>query len=147
MWSICWNENWEKPRLSSILSAINPIYSDLDSNPGRSGGKPATNSRPVSPPWSDLSTNLTAGIHVVSHKTLYRIQFQSTRYATMKLPTRYCSSVNIYSALSRCGDVQLSGSQGAWTASRTMKNRLRSWLATGPENDNNGQTKGFYVGL
>jgi hypothetical protein len=45
-----WNENWQgKPKYSeetcpnATLSTINPTWSDLGSNPGRRGGKPATN--------------------------------------------------------------------------------------------------------
>jgi hypothetical protein len=45
-----WNENWkgkpkdsEKTRPSATLSTTNPTWPDLGSNPGRRGGKPATN--------------------------------------------------------------------------------------------------------
>jgi hypothetical protein len=51
MWSSRWNENWqrkpkysEKTFLNTTLSTTNPTWSDLGSNPGRRGGKPATNS-------------------------------------------------------------------------------------------------------
>jgi hypothetical protein len=50
MWSSRWNEYWQgKPKYlqktcpSATLSAINPTWPDLGSNPGRRGGKPATN--------------------------------------------------------------------------------------------------------
>jgi hypothetical protein len=50
MWSSRWNENWQgKPKYSkktfpsATLSTTNPIWPDLGSNPGRYGGKPATN--------------------------------------------------------------------------------------------------------
>jgi hypothetical protein len=49
MWSSWWNENWQgKPKYSektcpsAILSATNPAWPDLGSNPGGRGGKPAT---------------------------------------------------------------------------------------------------------
>jgi hypothetical protein len=45
-----WNEDWqgkpkysEKPRLSATLFTTNPTWPEQGSNPGRSGGKPATN--------------------------------------------------------------------------------------------------------
>jgi hypothetical protein len=51
MWSSRWNENWQgKPKYSektcpkATLSTTNPTWFDLGSNPGRCGGKPATNS-------------------------------------------------------------------------------------------------------
>jgi hypothetical protein len=47
---IRWNEDWqgkpkysEKTCTSATLSTTNPIWPDLGSNPGRRGGKPATN--------------------------------------------------------------------------------------------------------
>jgi hypothetical protein len=50
VWSSRWNENWQgKPKYSektcpsSTLSTTNPTWSDLGWNPGRRGGKPATN--------------------------------------------------------------------------------------------------------
>jgi hypothetical protein len=50
MWSSLWNENWQrKPKYSektypiATLSTTNPTWPDLGSNPGRRGGKPATN--------------------------------------------------------------------------------------------------------
>jgi hypothetical protein len=50
MWNSRWNENWqEKPKYSwktcpiATLSTINLSWSDLGSNPGRRGGKSATN--------------------------------------------------------------------------------------------------------
>jgi hypothetical protein len=50
MWSSRWNENWqgklkywEKTCPSATLSTTNPTWPDLGSNPGRRGGKPATN--------------------------------------------------------------------------------------------------------
>jgi hypothetical protein len=50
VWSSRWNENWQgKPKYSektcpsAALCTTNPIWSDLGSNPGRHGGKPATN--------------------------------------------------------------------------------------------------------
>jgi hypothetical protein len=50
MWSSLWIKNWqgkskysEKTCPSSTLSTINPTWPDLTSNPGRRGGKPATN--------------------------------------------------------------------------------------------------------
>jgi hypothetical protein len=50
MWSSRWNENShgkpknsEKTRPSATLFTTNPTWSDLGSNPGRRGGKPATN--------------------------------------------------------------------------------------------------------
>jgi hypothetical protein len=50
MWSSRWNENWQgKPQYSektfpsATLSTTNPTWPDLGSNPGRRGGKPATN--------------------------------------------------------------------------------------------------------
>jgi hypothetical protein len=50
VWSSRWNENWlgkpkysEKTCPSATLSATNPIWPDLGSNPGRRGGKPAAN--------------------------------------------------------------------------------------------------------
>jgi hypothetical protein len=49
MWSSRWNENWqgkpkslEKTCSSATLSTPNPIWTDLGLNPGRRGGKPAT---------------------------------------------------------------------------------------------------------
>jgi hypothetical protein len=43
-WRIWWNEDWqEKPRPSATLSTTNPTWPDPGSNPGRRGGKPATN--------------------------------------------------------------------------------------------------------
>jgi hypothetical protein len=50
LWSSWWNEDWqgipkysEKTYPSATLSTTNPIWPDLGSNPGRRGGKPATN--------------------------------------------------------------------------------------------------------
>jgi hypothetical protein len=50
VWSSRWNKNWqgkpkylEKTCLSVTLSSTNPKWSDLGSNAGRCGGKPATN--------------------------------------------------------------------------------------------------------
>jgi hypothetical protein len=50
VWSSRWNENWqgklkysEKTCPGATLSTINPTWPDLGSNPGRRGGKPATN--------------------------------------------------------------------------------------------------------
>jgi hypothetical protein len=50
VWSSGWYENWQgKPKYSektcpsATLSTTNPTWSDLDSNPGRCGGKSATN--------------------------------------------------------------------------------------------------------
>jgi hypothetical protein len=50
LWSSRWNENWqgkpkhsEKTCPSATLFATNPTWPDLGSNPGRLGGKPATN--------------------------------------------------------------------------------------------------------
>jgi hypothetical protein len=50
VWSSRWNEDWQgKPKYSektcpsAILSTTNPTWPDLESNPGRRGGKPATN--------------------------------------------------------------------------------------------------------
>jgi hypothetical protein len=50
LWSSWWNEDWQgKPKYSektcpsATLSATNPTWPDLGSNPGRRGGKPATN--------------------------------------------------------------------------------------------------------
>jgi hypothetical protein len=50
VWRNRWNENWQgKPKYpektchSATLSITNPTWLDLSSNPGRSGGKPATN--------------------------------------------------------------------------------------------------------
>jgi hypothetical protein len=50
LWSNRWNANWQgKPKYSEktfpsvTLSTTNPIWSDSHSNPGRRGGKPATN--------------------------------------------------------------------------------------------------------
>jgi hypothetical protein len=49
-WRILWNEDWQgKPKYaektcpSATLSTTNPTWPDLGSNPGRRGGKPATN--------------------------------------------------------------------------------------------------------
>jgi hypothetical protein len=49
-WRISWNEDWQgKPKYSektcpnATLSTTNPIWPDRSSNPGRHGGKPATN--------------------------------------------------------------------------------------------------------
>jgi hypothetical protein len=49
-WRIWWNEDWqgkpkysEEPRPSTTLSTTNPTWLDPGSNPGRRGGKPATN--------------------------------------------------------------------------------------------------------
>jgi hypothetical protein len=49
-WRIWWNEDWQgKPKYSektcssATLSATNPTWPDPGSNPGRRGGKPATN--------------------------------------------------------------------------------------------------------
>jgi hypothetical protein len=49
VWSSRWNENWQgKPKYSektcpsATFSTTNPTWPDLGSNPGRSGGKPAT---------------------------------------------------------------------------------------------------------
>jgi hypothetical protein len=49
-WRIWWNEDWQgKPKYSektcpsTTLSTINPTWPDPGSNPGRRGGKPATN--------------------------------------------------------------------------------------------------------
>jgi hypothetical protein len=50
LWSSRWNENWQgKPKYSektcssATLFTTNPTWSDLGSNPGRRGGKPAIN--------------------------------------------------------------------------------------------------------
>jgi hypothetical protein len=50
MWSNRWNENWqrklkysEKPSPIATLSTTNLTWTDVGSNPGRRGGKPATN--------------------------------------------------------------------------------------------------------
>jgi hypothetical protein len=50
VWNSRWNESWQgKPKYSektcssASLSTTNPTWPDLGSNPGRSGGKPATN--------------------------------------------------------------------------------------------------------
>jgi hypothetical protein len=50
MWSSRWNENWQgkqkysdKTYPSATLSSTNPTWPDLATNPGRRGGKPATN--------------------------------------------------------------------------------------------------------
>jgi hypothetical protein len=50
LWSNWWNEDWQgKPKYSektcpsATLSTTNPTWPDLGSNPGRRGGKPATN--------------------------------------------------------------------------------------------------------
>jgi hypothetical protein len=50
VWSSRWNENWqgklkysEKTCPSATLSTTNSAWPDVDSNPGRRGGKPATN--------------------------------------------------------------------------------------------------------
>jgi hypothetical protein len=50
VWSSRWNENWqgktkysEKTCPSATLSTTIPTWPDLGSNPGRRGGKPATN--------------------------------------------------------------------------------------------------------
>jgi hypothetical protein len=50
LWSSWWNEDWqgkpkysEKTRPSATLSTTNPTWPDVGSNPGRRGGKPATN--------------------------------------------------------------------------------------------------------
>jgi hypothetical protein len=45
-WRIWWNEDWqysEKTRPSAILFTTNPTWPDPGLNPGRRGGKPATN--------------------------------------------------------------------------------------------------------
>jgi hypothetical protein len=50
LWRNWWNEDWQgKPKYSektcpsATLSTINPTWPDPGSNPGRRGGKPATN--------------------------------------------------------------------------------------------------------
>jgi hypothetical protein len=50
LWSNWWNEDWqgktkysEKTCASATLSTTNPTSPDPESNPGRRGGKPATN--------------------------------------------------------------------------------------------------------
>jgi hypothetical protein len=50
MWTSRWNENWQgKPKCSektypsTTFSTTNPRCPDLESNPGRRGGEPATN--------------------------------------------------------------------------------------------------------
>jgi hypothetical protein len=50
LWSNWWNEEWqrnpkysEKTCLSATLSTTNTTWPELGSNPGRRGGKPATN--------------------------------------------------------------------------------------------------------
>jgi hypothetical protein len=50
LWRSRWSENWqEKPKYSEntcpsvTSSTTNPTWSDVDLNPGRRGGKPATN--------------------------------------------------------------------------------------------------------
>jgi hypothetical protein len=50
LWSNWWNEDWqgkpkysEKTYSSAILSTTNPTWPDPCANPGRRGGKPATN--------------------------------------------------------------------------------------------------------
>jgi hypothetical protein len=50
MWSSRWSDNWQgKPKYSektcpsATLSTTNPTWPELGSNPGRRGGKPATN--------------------------------------------------------------------------------------------------------
>jgi hypothetical protein len=50
LWSNRWNVNWQgKPKYlektcpSATLSTTNPTWPDLGSNPGRRGGKPASN--------------------------------------------------------------------------------------------------------
>jgi hypothetical protein len=50
LWSNWWNEDWQgKPKYSektcprATLSTTNPTWPDPSSNPGRRGGRPATN--------------------------------------------------------------------------------------------------------
>jgi hypothetical protein len=59
LWSSRWNEDWQgKPKYSektcpsASLSTTDPTWSDLGSNPGRRGGKPATNRLSYGPAWS-----------------------------------------------------------------------------------------------
>jgi hypothetical protein len=68
VWSSRWNENWqgkskysEKTCPSATLSITNPTRPDLGSNPGRRGGKPATN-----------RLSYTPGFHVfIFHSSLF----------------------------------------------------------------------------
>jgi hypothetical protein len=62
LWSNWWNENWQgKPKYSEktcpsvTFSTTNPTWADPGSNPGRRGGKPATN---------HLSYGTALGIHL-----------------------------------------------------------------------------------
>jgi hypothetical protein len=66
VWSSRWNEDWQQKQKYSektcpcaSWSTTNPTWLDLGSNPGRSGGKPATNrlgygTEPSYHRWSDI---------------------------------------------------------------------------------------------
>jgi hypothetical protein len=73
VWSSRWNENWqEKPKYSektcpsATLSTTNPTSPDPSSNPGRSGGKPATDR--LSYGTAHNFTNLRGNVHVRATK-------------------------------------------------------------------------------
>jgi hypothetical protein len=59
VWSSRWNENWQgKPKYSektcpiATLSTTNPAWPDRGLNPGRRGGKPATNAWAMARPFT-----------------------------------------------------------------------------------------------
>jgi hypothetical protein len=61
VWSSQWNENWQgKPKYSEkncpgpTLSTTDPTWPDLGSNPGRRGGKPATNRLSYAKAYDDV---------------------------------------------------------------------------------------------
>jgi hypothetical protein len=61
VWSSRWNDNWqgkpinsEKTCPSATLSTTNPTWPDLESKPGRSGGKPATNRLSYGTAYTDV---------------------------------------------------------------------------------------------
>jgi hypothetical protein len=61
VWSSRWNENWQgkpkysdKTRPSATSCTTNPTCPDLGSNPGRRGGKPATNRLSYSTAYSSI---------------------------------------------------------------------------------------------
>jgi hypothetical protein len=78
MWSSQWNDNWQgKPKYSekffpsATLSTTNPTWPDLGSNPGRRGGKSATNSLSygtaavVSKEWLNINLPLLNQLRIV----------------------------------------------------------------------------------
>jgi hypothetical protein len=86
LWSSWWNEDWQgKPKYSentypsATLSTTNPTWPDLGSNPGRRGGKPATNRLSYgTAPYCNISDD----------------GWDRTRHVLNTSPVRYCQIIN-----------------------------------------------------